>query len=34
VKSDNPAYDTQVVAQGAANLLNIAGRVIWFGRKM
>ena len=34
IKSDNPAYERQVVPPSAANQLEVIGRVVWAGRKM
>ncbi|MGY5789095.1 LexA family transcriptional regulator len=32
--SDNPKYPSEEVSPGEVNLLNVAGRVMWFGRSI
>lgn len=34
IKSDNPAYETEVLKPEEADRLVIVGRVVWFGRQM
>lgn len=33
VKSDNTAYETEVLSEEAAKALHVVGRVVWMGRK-
>jgi phage repressor protein C with HTH and peptisase S24 domain len=34
IKSDNPLYEQEVLDSSKTELLNVLGRVVWYGRKM